>query len=602
MKTILEGCCKPWLCILMILAMAGSLPAQKFYGTGGVIPIDGKPGNYPIKVAGLPTSIGPGFGLEKVCVNLVHTWDNDVSIYLLAPDGTVIDLARRNGDEGDNYTNCCFTDQSEESIDDAYPPFTGFYRPEIHLGAMNNGQNPNGSWKLIIVDTYPMEENGRLLNWNMTFGKSASPPNPFHSSTLPILQITTKGQPILDEPKIKVQMRIVDNGPGNVNDVKDTLSAFQGTIAMELRGRSSQRHPKLSFAVETLDSAGQKGKAVQLPGLPKEKDFVLTANHSDKSLLRNYMAYTLFGQMGHYAPRVRFVDVMIDGDYRGVYLLGEKIKRGKDRVNISKLDADDNAGDSLTGGYIIKTDWAQGSNNGGWTSNYYPMQGTELQEWGFHYPEADDITEPQKAYIKSFVDSFEIAIDSGWTDGEKGYAHYIDLKSFVDMMIMVELGRNVDGYWLSSYYYKDKNSVDAKLHAGPIWDYDLAFGNFEFYQGYSPAGWHWETYGKTSEHIPRFWHYLAQEPGFQDLLKCRWTELRKNVLSLEHVYALIDAAAKEIDASQQQNFAVWPILGQYIWTTPKPYEEDYAGEIRRLKEWFLLRMTWMDAYMPGNCK
>ncbi len=588
--------------LLLLCAMASWVHGQKFSGTGGVIPEDGKPGIFSIKVAGLPTSTGATFGLEQVCVNLVHTWDNDVSIYLVAPDGAVADLARRNGDGDDNYTQTCFTNDADVSISDGDAPFTGSFKPEVGLGGLNNGQNPNGTWKLVVVDIYPMEEHGKLLNWSVTFSKHPAQPHPFSTSSLPIVVINSQGMPILDEPKTKVRMRIVDNGEGKLNHVGDAAKGYEGYANMELRGRSSQRHPKLSFGVETLDSVGEKAKPTKLLGLPKEKDFVLTANYSDKSLLRNYMAYTLYGELGRYAPRIRFVDVVIDGEYRGVYLLGEKIKRGSDRVDVSRLDKDDNAGDSLTGGYIIKTDWDQGANNGGWSSAYYPIRGSDLQQFKFHYPEADDITEAQRQYIQRFVDSFEVAIDSGWNDTVKGYAHYIDISSFVDVMIMVELGKNVDGYWLSSYYHKDKNSKGGKLKAGPIWDYDLAFGNFEYYQGFSPAGWHWETYGKTSEHIPRFWHYLAQDPHFQDALKCRWVSLRKTVLSLDHIYSLIDAAADKIMDSQEQNFAVWQILGRYTWPNAKPYEENYAGEIRRLKDWFLLRITWMDAHMPGKCR
>ncbi len=582
-----------------MIAGLGMVQAQKFAGTGGVIPEDGKPAIFSIKTIGLPAIIDQTFGLEKVCVSLLHTWDNDVSIYLVAPDGAVADLARRNGDGEDNYTNCCFSNDGEMSINDGAAPFTGLYRPEVSLGGINNGQNPNGTWKLVVVDTYPHEENGRLISWNLTFSKKPAQPYPYTTSQLPIIVIKSQGSPILDEPKTKVSLRIIDNGAGATQLITDPAKGYEGFAAMEIRGRSSQRHSKLSYGLELLDSAGQKPKEAKLLGLPKEKDFVLTANHSDKSLLRNYMAYSLYSEMGHYAPRTRFVDVVIDGEYRGVYLLSEKIKRGKDRVDIARLDKDDNAGDSLTGGYIIKTDWNQGANNGGWSSKYYPIRGEELQEFKFHYPEADDITPPQKQYIQLYVDSFEVAIDSGWTDTLTGYAHYIDVASFVDVMLMVELGKNVDGYWLSSYYTKDKK---GKLMAGPIWDYDLAFGNFEHYQGFSPAGWHWETYGKTSTHIPRFWHYLAQEPSFQKQMACRWVELRKTVLTLPHIYALIDGAVAQIDDAQQENFGLWHILGDYIWPNAKPYEENYVGEVVRLKDWFLLRITWMDAHLPVNCR
>jgi subtilisin-like proprotein convertase family protein len=579
-----------------------SVQAQKFSGTGGKITDDAIPSIFSIKVAGLPNKIDGSFGLEKACVNITHTWDNDLSIYLVSPDGSVVDLARRNGGGHDNYTNTCFSQNAEGSINRGDPPFTGSFLPEVPMGGLNNGQNPNGTWKLYVVDTYPREESGSLISWSITFSKDPAQPYEFTSSTLPIVVIQSAGVPILDEPKTKVHMHLIDNGPGKVNYMKDKANGYNGFVGIELRGRSSQRHPKLSFGIETLDSAGQKSKATKLLDLPKDADYVLTANHSDKSLLRNYMAYTLFSEMAPYAPRVRFVDLVMDGQYRGVYLLGEKVKRGKDRVDISKLDQDDNAGDSLTGGYIFKTDWAQGANNGGWFSKYYPIRGTELQEFRFHYPEADDITAAQKSYLQQYVDSFEVAIDSGFTDSKTGYAHYIDIGSFVDVMIMVELGKNVDGYWLSSFYYKDRLSKGGKVHAGPIWDYDLAFGNFEYYQGYAPSGWHWETYGKTSTHIPRFWHFLAQDTQFQDSLKCRWTELRKSVLSLKHIDALIDAAAAKLAESQAYNFEVWPIWGIYTWPNAKPYEEDYESEIARLKDWFLLRITWMDAHMPGSCK
>lgn len=595
--------------VLVALRMAGmivfaslSLEAQKFSGVGGAIPDDGKPGIYSLKVTGLPTRIDPAFGLEKVCVNIQHTWDNDLAIYVVAPNGAVADLARRNGDGDDNYTNTCFSAMGESSINDGTAPFTGTYKPEVPFGGFNNGQNPNGTWKLVVVDNYPHEETGRLLSWSLTFSKSPAIAYSFTNSTLPIVVIQSLGMPVLDEPKTKVRFSIVDNGPGATNNVTDSPKAYDGFAGMELRGRSSQRHPKLSFGIETMDSVGEKAKAAKLLDFPKDKDFVLTANYSDKSLMRNYMAYAIYGEMGRYAPRVRFVDVVMDGEYRGVYLLGEKIKRSKDRVNVSRLDADDNAGDSLTGGYIFKTDWDQGANNGGWFSKYYPIRGNELQEFKFHYPEADDITDAQKQYLQLFVDSFEVAIDSGYTDDVRGYGHYIDIGSFVDMMIMVELGKNVDGYWLSSYFTKDKASLGGKIKAGPLWDYDLAFGNFEYYQGYSPAGWHWETYGKTSEHIPRFWHFLAQDPRFQDSLHCRWTALRKDVLSISHIHAMIDAAAAKIEQSQQNNFNVWPIWGQYTWPNAKPYESDYASEVARLKDWFLLRITWMDAHMPGKCR
>jgi subtilisin-like proprotein convertase family protein len=588
--------------VFSICLPLGFVTAQTFTGIGGTIKDDGSLNLYPLKVSGLALTTNEQFGLEKICVNIQHTWDSDVSIYLVAPDGAVAELNRRNGDGGDNFTDCCFSPTAEVSINDGEPPFTGTYRPEVSFGGINNGQNPNGVWQLAILDIHPEEEGGRVINWKLTFGKNPAMPYFLAESKLPIVMIKSQGEVVRDEPKSKVKMGIIDNGSDNLNHPTDPWNAFDGYAGMEYRGRSSQRHSKVSFGIETRDSVGQKPKAQKLLDLPKESEFVLTANYSDKSLMRNVLAFDIARKMGHYVPRMRFVDLIIDGEYRGVYLLGEKIKRGKNRVDISKLDKDDNAGDSLTGGYIIKTDWKQGANNDGWESKFYPLRSDELQYWLFHYPEADDITDPQRAYIHAFVDSFEVACDQGLTDEMRGYRHFIDVPSFIDVMIVAELAKNVDAYWLSSYYYKDRNSKGGKLKAGPIWDYDLGFGNFEYHYGYSPSGWHWEEYGTTSDHIPAWWAFLARDPSFQDEMKCRWLELRKGILSQEKLFAVIDSAAATIDASQEENFQVWQILGEYVWPNAKPYEPDFAGEVRRIKYWLVTRMAWMDAFMPGTCR
>ncbi|MBP6640874.1 MAG: CotH kinase family protein [Bacteroidia bacterium] len=592
----------PFLLVLITACTFFHGRSQTFTGVGGQLKDDGTLNIFPLKIAGLPTALDQKFGLEKICVNIQHTWDADVSIYLIAPDGAVAELNRRNGDGGNNFTDCCFSQDAEVSINEGEAPFTGTYRPEIAFGGLNNGQNPNGTWKLAILDIEPEEETGKVLNWKLVFGKNPAKPYFLAESSLPIVVIKSQGEVVRDEPKSKVRIGIIDNGTGNLNHPQDPWNGFDGFAGMEYRGRSSQRHSKMSFAIETRDSLGEKPKSAKLLDLPKESEFVLTANFSDKSLLRNFLAYDIFGKMGHYSPRVRFVDLVMDGEYRGIYLLGEKIKRGNKRVDIAKLDKDDNAGDSLTGGYIIKTDWKQGANNDGWESQFYPMRSDELQYWLFHYPESDDITDPQRAYIHAYVDSFELACNKGLTDEKGGYPHFIDVPSFIDVMIVAELAKNVDAFWLSSYYYKDRSSKGGKLHAGPIWDYDLGFGNFEHHYGYSPSGWHWEEYGTTSDKTPFWWDFLARDPAFQNQMKCRWLELRKGILSQERLFAVIDSAAASINDSQQENFQVWQILGEYVWPNAKPYEPDYEGEVRRIKYWLVTRMAWMDAFMPGTCK
>ncbi len=586
------------LSLFVILGLWQNGVAQTFSGGGGPIPDTNVPFVFELNVKGLPAEINTTFGLESVCVNINHTWDKDLSIYLQAPDGAVVDLARRNGKGDDNYTNTCFSMNAETSINDGSPPFSGNYLPETAMGGINNGQNPNGTWKLVIVDTYPFEESGKLLNWKLKFSKNPAKPFPFTESELPIVVIKSLDNVILDEPKVKARFGIIDNGPGKPNKVTDAWNNFDGYVGIEIRGKSSQRFSKLSYGFETRDSTGEKVKNVKLLDFSKDNDFILSANYVDKSLLRNYMAYTLWGEMGNWTPHMRFVNLVMDGEYRGVYMLMEKIKRGKHRVNIDKLKKTHNAGDSITGGYIIKTDWKQGSNNEGWTSKYKPPGNDKYQFFIFHYPTGKKMTTAQKNYIQTYVDDFERSLANEETDPSKTYDNYIDVASWVDMLLMGELGKNVDALWLSTYYHKPRGE---KLKAGPVWDYDIAFGNFNSDYGYAPNGWHWYEYGTRSDKTPMYWFKLAEDPAFQNAMKCRWTALRRTVFDVDHITQLIDEMAAKLYKSQKMNFQVWPTLGHYIWPNAKPYERDYEGEVRRLKEWFIMRIAWMDAFMPGTC-
>ena len=161
----------------------------------------------------------------------------------------------------------------------------------------------------------------------------------------------------------------------------------------------------------------------------------------------------------------------------------EKIKRDNDRVDIAKLDFDDLAGDSLTGGYIIKVDKYTGTGGTDWLSDFPDIGGNHLYIQ-YHYPEASVMLPQQLDYIEHFMDSFEYALAGpNFTDTLIGYSKYIDVNSFIDLYIINELSKNIDGYRLSTYMYKDRDSNDGKLIMGPFWDYNLAFGNADYCNG-----------------------------------------------------------------------------------------------------------------------
>ena len=432
---------------------------------------------------------------------------------------------------------------------------------------------------------------------------AAAPLTPvvFTSSNLPIIVIETHGQAIPDEPKITADMGIIDNGPGLRNNLADPFNHYNGKIGIEVRGSSSQMFPKKQYAIETRDALGGELE-VSLLGFPEESDWVLYAPYTDKSLLRNVLAYKLANDMGRYASRTRYCEVVLNGDYRGVYVLMEKIKRDKNRVNITKIGTSDISGDAVTGGYIIKIDKLEGENIQGWYSQFSPYPGARQRiYYQYDYPKQDEIVTPQKTYIQNYIYAFENLMSRpDFADPQNGYAQYLDVASCVDVFILNEISRNVDGYRLSAFMYKDRDSKNGKLTIGPVWDYDLAFGNADYYNGAKIFDWQVDFRVASDDYqLPFWWRKLMQDSSFTRRINTRWRELRKNILDVPRIHAYIDSLAQYLDEAQKRNFERWPILGTYVW--PNAYiGQTYFAELNYLKQWVNLRALWMDVRMPGQ--
>jgi hypothetical protein len=189
------------------------------------------------------------------------------------------------------------------------------------------------------------------------------------STNLPLFIIDTKGVYIVDEPKIMAELKIIYH-QSKYNHPKDTANIYHGNIGIEIRGRYSASLPQKPYGLETRDSLGENLN-VPLFHMPEENDWILLANYNDKTFLRNTLACEIFRKMGHYAPRTQFSEVIVNNIYQGIYVFTEKIKRDENRINISKLNADENSGDDLTGGYIIKVDYYDDSNS--WLSRFPPI-------------------------------------------------------------------------------------------------------------------------------------------------------------------------------------------------------------------------------------
>ena len=571
--------------------------SQVFTGTTGPIQNNGQDTYFNVSVSGLsPAQIDSTFGIETVCININHPAIEELYIYLQSPAGNIVELAGWGNCKGINYTNTCFNSQVSTSVTLGTAPYAGSYRPIGYLGRFNTGQAGNGTWNLIVHDGVAFVNAGSVISWSIQFGNSPSHPVRFTSSNLPIVVLNTNNQTISDL-KIIIGMGIIDNGL-NRNNKTDPFNSYNAKATISFHGSSTKNFEKKPYNFQTDDLSGVSFNTPLL-GMPIDNDWVLLAPYQDKSLMRIPLTYDLYRKMGHYAARFKNVEMILNNEYQGVYSVAEKLKQGSNRINISKLTTTDNSSPNITGGYILDIDRPTAA---GWSS-LFPGESTNNHfYYQYVYPKDSVITAPQKAYIKSFVDSFETVMNSpSFADPWIGYAKYIAVGSFIDFFIVNELSKNTDAYKLSTYMYKDNIAKGGKLHIGPVWDYDIAWHNCDYGNAFDPNLWQYQIQD-TTHPIPTWWKRFMKDTTFVNALYCRWNQLRQNILSLNSLNSYIDSSALALNESQQRNFIQWPVLGVYIYPNPQNQTgATYQSEVADVKNWIANRVAWMDGAMVDNC-
>lgn len=411
----------------------------------------------------------------------------------------------------------------------------------------------------------------------------------FTDSNLPIIIITTDGNATIpDEPKIGATMKIINRSDGSrnyVTDQNDPLKLnYSGRIGIEIRGSSTQFLEKKQYGFETRLADNVTNNNVSLLGMPKENDWILNGLGFEPSLIRDYISYNLYRAMGEYATRTRYCEVVINGDYRGLYVLEEKIKSDAGRVDIAKLENTDNDFPKITGGYITKSDKVAGKDVPSWTYSSYI--GTNDVAFIHSEPKPGDITTQQDKYIRSVFDRFSAAtFNNSISDG---FPSVIDLPSFVNFMLINELSANVDAYQFSTYFHKDRM---GKLRAGPLWDFNLTYGNDLFLWGLDRSKTNtWQFY--NGDNIgARFWKDLFDNSTFKCHLAKRWNELTATdqPFNPDRLNTLIDTTFAKISEAAAREKTRWAYEWLYIWPSPV----DFPKEISKLKDFITARMVWM---------
>jgi len=484
------------------------------------------------------------------------------------------------------------------------------------------------------------------------FGASASVAQ---TVDLPIIFVDTK-QKCLDKnvtEKIPATMRVLD---GSSNSVADSAKGTLYDIGIKVRGQSSAMFPKPGYSIEVRDSVGE-GMDVAMLGLPPADDWVFHGPYVDKSMMRNSLAHWLFRQAGRYSPRTMHFDLYINGVYRGVYVLIEKIKRGKYRVDVAKLKEEDIDGDEVTGGYVWAFD-KTGTNTGGGGNGSINDEGFNTSDGLnviLHYPKKANIQKQQEDYLKKYLNDLEGLFKNGGSGN--GYENYVDVGSAVDYVLHQEITNNADSYWCSFFLHKDKDSKGGKVTLGPPWDFNLAMSNGSSPEGQNnnnnggwgggfggfggmgggfassgTTGWQIENSQKSgggmgsSLKAPNWLIQMWKNSGYQSELKARWAELRSGVWHTKTLDTYLDSMKVYLTKAADRNFERWPNLGKSSGQNdadPQPMKycnqssgggfgfamggynaETWDGEVEHLRKKMKERMAWMDEQLgftePAN--
>ena len=398
--------------------------------------------------------------------------------------------------------------------------------------------------------------------------------------------------------RVAVRMKIIDNTDGlNYGDTiayPGQRADYEGWVGIKYRGSSSfSQSDKKPYGFRTLKTSDVNGEKdeVELLGMPKDNNWVLLAPYHDRSLIRDPLVYQLARPYFEFTPKCKFCELILDGTYYGVYILCEKPGKGENRLNLT--DAGE-SGDELTGDYMVCIDREDEPH----FALKYDMLGHEVDAQ-YSFPAPDDMTNAQKDYIKHRFDEMEDALyGDHFTDEEDGYRKYIYVGSFVDYQLTTEWCLNPDGYRLSTYIYKRRDSVDPRFKVCP-WDYNMTFGN-NIAEALLHNEWMYKK-GKilsvqmNKAPVPFWWDRLTEDEAYWNGMKERWAEYRTSNYSDEHIAETIDSLLNElnVEGACDRNYEAWPIWDKEIPLAPT-VATNYDEEIEMLRAWIADRLTWMD--------
>ena len=371
---------------------------------------------------------------------------------------------------------------------------------------------------------------------------------------LPIINLFTDGSVQIDSKEDYVEGDVSLDGRRDFESLSD--------LSMKIRGRGNSTwfiHPKKPFQMKLSEKSA-------FLGMPEDKKWLFLAEYSDKTMLRNTMAFEL-GYMSNldWTPAGEFAEVYLNGEYNGTYNITEKVEASSNRVAL---------GDT---GYLLELDQLDRIDP---DDVYFESIVTEKFIINIKEPELNYGSEEFR-YVENLIAEFEGALfGANFQDENAGYKKYINLESFIDWYLISEITKNVDSRWYSSIYLNVMPGEKIKM--GPLWDFDLAFGNTDYADTQYYEGW-WVRFNPWYER-------LFQDPAFTQMVKDRFIYFKDNE---DLIIQKIDEYAEKLKWAQAENNNKWQTIGTYVWPNPVIYDT-YQEEVDHLKNWYLARMEWLE--------
>lgn len=388
------------------------------------------------------------------------------------------------------------------------------------------------------------------------------------------------------EPFVEGTISLLDSGRG-VNRLSD-LPVLSSRVRLRRRGNSSEYFDKHQYLLKLLEEDGSPNRQ-DILGMGADDEWILNISFIDKSLLRNYLAYTAAGEIMPYVPDAQFCEVVWkDGDtykYRGVYLMLESIKVGKRRVDLPAF--------SENAEYLPALMRRDRYNPEGVMLNNYARNNELL--YGcleVKWPNKSLLTKENLKRLTKQVDLFEKALFAPDYNEFLTYRNYIDIDSFVDYFIINEFFINYDAGNNSTYMYYD---YSGKLTMGPIWDFDGAMDNYKDADA--------DPTTTAFQYAPWF-RQMLRDPEFGRLIMERYHELRASILSDRSIQTFIDDTVKGLGSAIDRDWARWGYFYQYGGFLKEEYPgqpdrntKTHSQEVEKLKNVLSVHGNWLDENM-----